>query len=490
MQTKNCFKDSRLAFTICLIAFLVWIYLLSYKYFHLGYYDWDLAFFTQACWQLLHGTQFVPLVGINYFGDHSYFITFLILPLFALFPHPLTLVVLKLIAYLISAYLLYKIATETLGQKVALTLMVLYIIFPANIFSMLYEFNPEAFAPPILLWMFMAFEKHRWKSFFVAAILLMLIKENMALVVCAFGIYAFFCKNCPRKIAGGILLLGAVVFYILTICIIPYFRHLPYHPFVVRYEYLGHSVVGILLHLMIRPAIVATAIFNHVNALYIRDLFGALLVPALIGYHRLFFMIPILLQHLLSTHYPEHTIYYFYGATIVPFIFLATVDALDHCYQRFNRTVCRGILILLVLVSVWDWRHYTQQFALRLDYHADHLDALRWTFVNTVPAQAGVIVTFDYLAPLSLRKDLYSFHKIYGDDYQNLQKMEWSELNTNKPFTLPSQVHYALIDFRDPYIQKSLRLKSQVTMRRIKAFLNSSHWKVLKHYGSIILLER
>ena len=128
---------------LCGVTFFAWSLLLSYKYVHFGYNDWDLAFFTQACWQLLHGSQFASITGINYFGDHSYFITLLILPFFALVPHPLTLVLLKLIAFIIAVYLFYKIAYDALGQETALVLMVLYIVFPANIFSVLYEFNPE-----------------------------------------------------------------------------------------------------------------------------------------------------------------------------------------------------------------------------------------------------------------------------------------------------------------------------------------------------------
>jgi len=181
-------NNRRLPFIVCAVSFFIWYILLFYKYYHFGYSDWDLAFFTQACWQLLHGSQFTSIAGINYFGDHSYFITLLTLPFFALVPHPLTLVLLKLIAYLTAAYLFYKIAYEALGGASALALMVLYIIFPANIFSLLYEFNPESFAPPILFWMLIAFQKRQWRSFLIASLLLMLIKENMALLVCAFGL--------------------------------------------------------------------------------------------------------------------------------------------------------------------------------------------------------------------------------------------------------------------------------------------------------------
>ena len=158
--------------------------------------------------------------------------------------------------------------------------MVLYMIFPANIFSILYEFNPESFAPPLLFWMFMAFQKQRWMSFFMASIILMSIKENMPLVVCAFGIYGLFKKDCPKSVAGGALLLGAIFFYILALVVVPYYSHLTYHPFVGRYV-----IWAIISGKLFFNSVHATPndfkpVFSRSNGHFILDLFGPLLVPA------------------------------------------------------------------------------------------------------------------------------------------------------------------------------------------------------------------
>jgi uncharacterized membrane protein len=177
------------------------VFLLESKYLHLGYYDWDLAFFTQACWQLLHGSQYVSLVGINYFGDHSYFLSLATLPFFAIAPSPMTLVFLKVIAFVVSAFLFYKIAYPQLGQAKALVLMLLYLLFPANIFSILYEFNPESFAPPILFWMFMSFEAKNWKSFFLADCL------------CFWYLCSFKQKQSAKDCMGDVIIRFACILY-------------------------------------------------------------------------------------------------------------------------------------------------------------------------------------------------------------------------------------------------------------------------------------
>jgi uncharacterized membrane protein len=482
--------NRRLPLLVCAGAFFIWVILLLYKYYHLGYNDWDLAFFTQACWQLLHGSQFTSVTGINYFGDHSYFITFFILPSFAFAPHPLTLVMLKLIAYIVAAYLFYKIALEALGPKTALVLMVLYLLFPVNIFSLLYEFNPENFVPPVLFWMFWAFQKRRWRSFLIASCLLMLIKENMPLLVGAFGVYGLFSRHCPRKIAWFSLFSGIAAFYILVVYVVPYFRHLAYHAFIVRYDYLGNSPGEMLSFIFTHPQKIIKVIFSGLNRQYIQSLFGPLLWPALFGWRLLFLMLPILLQHLFSLKKEEHSIYFHYGATLAPFIFLAVLHTLSLCKQELNRMIFRIILFLLIILSAMNLCDYSKAFVGKLDYHSDRLGGVRWDFVNAVPSQAGVIATFDYLAPLALRHDLYAFHKVYDDSYQDLQDIKINELNVGRAFVLPDQVRYALIDFKDAWLQKDLNEEPKSTHKRIRAFLENSNWKIIKHYGSIVLLKR
>lgn len=473
------------ALSICALFGGIWWYLLNFKYYRLAYSDWDLAFFTQACWQLLHGSQYVPLVGINYFGDHSYFFTFLILPFFALIPHPLTLIALKILAYVISAYLFYRICVPKLGEPGALVFMVLYLIFPANVFSMLYEFNPECFATPILFWMFMAWEKQDKKQFLLAALLLVLIKENMLLIVGAFGIYGLLNPKGPKIFSLMLILLSAVLFYVLSIHVIPSFRHLQQHSFVVRYAYLGNSLSEIIANIFIHPDKVFKFLFSEVNLKYINNLFGAMLIPAFLSGHLLLFILPILLQHLLSMNYWEHTIYHHYGMTMAPFIFLAAMRTFG-----WFETVRKPLLYVLVLMSVFILWGHRDELSARLDYHHDRLSDARWSFVSAIPDGAGVIATFDYLPPLALRHDLYSFQKIYDDRYQDPQKMKSSELNVGKPFALPESVTYAVIDWQDGVLDDMRNSNPDATSARVKAFLENGGWKTIKKSHTFELLKR
>jgi len=78
---------------------------------------------------------------------------------------------------------------------------------------------------------------------------------------------------------------------------------------------------------------------------------------------------------------------------------------------------------------------------------------------------------------------------VYDDSFQNPADIKLSELNTGGSFVLPGQVHYALIDFSDPWLQSDLANNPSVRLR-VDAFLKGSQWKIIKSCESMVLLKR
>jgi len=475
---------------VCLSAGYIWWSVLIYKYTHLSYDDWDLAFFTQSCWNLLHGSQFSSLVGINYFGDHSYFITYFYLPLFALFPHPLTLVFLKLAAFLFSAYLLFKIFHRKLNLPLSLGLMTAYLWLPANIFAILYEFNPESLSMPFIILTFDAFENRRWRTFWVSAVCLLLIKENFALITAAFGIWGLLTAKdaAAKKQAGLLLAVSLIIFYILVEWLIPHFRQLPTHAFVVRYAYLGKSVGGIFINILLHPQMVLSHIFNLLNFRYMEYLFGVWLIPSMFGLPVLLIATPLWLQHFLSLHLPEHGIYSFYGMTMAPFIFLALYRAFTLNQRWIDSIWLHAVIFILLMLSMAQTLHFQREFIRRTDYYEDNSIPARWRMLDRIPPKEPVIATFNFLAPLSLREGLYSFHKVYDSYYQLPELISKNELNTQARFILPDNVRYALIDFSDNFIVQAMKNYPKFAKQRIDWFLKG--WRPLRHEGNVYLYVR
>lgn len=466
-----------LAKLIFLAAFAISLRAVHFMFFHFSYNDWDLAFFTQAHWNLLHGSQYTSLVGINYFGDHSYLFTFLLLPIFAVFPHPLTLLILKALAYAVSGYLLYRILRREVGEWQALFWMSLFIIFPPNVFALLYEFNIEAFASVFILLTVDFFRQKKLVPFIVSAICLSLIKENMLLIVFMFGLYALLTrrKN-PCLWAWGPMAFSTVAFMVLVLWIIPFFRDLPQHAFWVRYDGLIND-----------PGNFLVKEFSGILG-YLSDLFGPYLIPAAIAPQNLFFVLPVLLQHAFSSAPAERSIYYHYGTTLAPFIFLAAAAGLKRSGEFLEPGKCRAATVILLVLAVGHLLFFLPRMKAFVIRHTEEFQQARWELINKIPRDAGVIATFDFLAPLSTREKLYAFHKIYADSYQDPVKLKTSELNQNAVFKLPDDVTYALIDMNDTFLVLTTKVNPEVISKRVETFLKD--WEELETRGVIRLLRK
>jgi len=136
----------------------------------------------KRAWNLLHGSQYAawPELLISVIMP-LYCVSFP--ALFALIQHPLTLVFCSITAHSVTALLIYQFSAETLTIiKAALFLLLSYLIWPASLFAIIYEFNFETLAPVFFTVMFIAMQKtsfaYSWRLPF-----LLYNKRKLALVV-------------------------------------------------------------------------------------------------------------------------------------------------------------------------------------------------------------------------------------------------------------------------------------------------------------------
>ncbi len=389
----------------------------------------------------------------------------------------MTLLLLKVAAFSVSGYLLYRILSQDGEEWAALLWMILYFIFPANVFALIYEFNPEAFAPVFLLLMFDFFRREKYIPFLVSSVLLCLIKENMILIFFMFGLYALLTRKKPLKQwAWGPMASSAAVFSMLVFWLIPLFRHSQQHAFWVRYA-----------HIFNDPGKFLTKVVTG-NIAYVGDLFGPLMIPAAAAPQNLFFMLPVFVQHLFSNEWSEHTIFYHYGSAMTPFIFLSAAAGMRKLKRFTQGKIYVAAWILLILFGLGHTIKFIPKIKDRMVVHKDDLRSVRWEMVRKIPPDAGVVATFDFLAPLALRKSLYSFHKLYDDFYQDPAKLKKGELYQGGVFRLPADVTYALIDMNDPFLVREYKAKPEVITQRLDGFFRE--WTVVERRGSILLLNR
>src|SRR5207245_582982 len=118
--------------------------------YHLFLYNGiDLAYFNQVFWNFLHGRFFTQSIHPHSsLGDHAELIIPLLVPFYALFPDPRTLLILQTIFLLLPAIPLYFLAKHRVSSSSLIPFLItaLYLLSPIVHNILLFEFHVLAFA--------------------------------------------------------------------------------------------------------------------------------------------------------------------------------------------------------------------------------------------------------------------------------------------------------------------------------------------------------
>jgi len=159
---------------------------------------YDLGIYDNLFWHSIHGT---PL-GSSFVKSGSHVsahvdpLLVLLSPLYLLFPRAEFLLVFQSIWLALGAIPLFWLARRSLGSPwLALALACVYLLYPALHGANLYDFHSLTLAAPLLVLAIATIEAGRPKAYAVALALLLLTREDMALLACFVGLYAIGTKR-------------------------------------------------------------------------------------------------------------------------------------------------------------------------------------------------------------------------------------------------------------------------------------------------------
>jgi uncharacterized membrane protein len=415
------------------------------------YRTFDLAYYVQALWQVLHGRFSVSVEGVPLLGNHVEPVLLLLLPFFALCQHPLVPVFVQNAALAAMAPLGFSTARRAgLGQTSATLLASALLLTPATGYVALHEFHPEAFAAPFVLLIIHARRTSSAALHWIGIAMLLACKENMALLVAAYCAVHLLLER-ERPLAqlrrwylwplalsvGWLLLCVKVITPALNAGAIDYLS---------LYDRLGHSPGGILINMVTEPHRIVGAMNQ---SLVQGNLLPGLLLPflglPLFRPRWLVVGIPILLQHLLSWRSSEWQIYFHYAAPLIPLFWIATVESTGRLTgaQRFSSSVRFAIPCAVVIAcgiaqanlgpvqtiasSIAEWRA------------GEAARARKASFIAQILPEASVVAPLPYLSHLAMRENLYSLHYIL----KGLKTLSRSD------YEPPPPTDYVLIDYHD-----------------------------------------
>lgn len=477
---KEDAKD-RIVWLLITAYILCFGYLSFLKYQSFGYQDFDLAVYSQTLWNILHGSIYSSILGIDFLGNHAGFVLFLIAPAYFVFKSPLTLLFIQSISLGIAAYPIYLIAKKELNRDIGLAIVFIYLIYPALGYVNLFEFHPQTLTIPFLIFTYYYFEKENFKMFVIFMSLSLMCQENISLIIALFGIYAFFIKKDIKWLLTPFLI-GMAWFYIMVFKIIPYFNK-DTIDFISIYNHIGSSLPEALGSIILHPVKIIKIMFEWQKIIYLLQIFLPVSFLPLFD-PRIFIIAPIFVQHLLSLRPSEYSIDTHYAAELIPFIFISTIYGIKRIFSFgcLKTGAIRIFFILFILIisiiSSICLGPQSRLIKYSRDFKKDISDYEKQNFVNKIPKAAGVVSTFEFLPKLSNRNYLYSFHHVVNGFYTL----------SNKPYVLPANAEYALLDFNDSLTFDSYYIPG--SDGNLRKFISTEKWGVVDMAGSIVLLRK
>lgn len=275
-------------------------------------------------------------------GDHFSPILALLAPLYWVYDGPPTLLVAQGVLVALAIPSLWVFTRRALGVPAAYLVAVAYAISWPIQSAVSFDFHEVAFAPPLMALMFEREQAGRRVHAVLAALALLLVKEDMGLAVAGFGLYVLV-KDLRRGrrrawLVGASLAVGGLVMtWVATRVIIPTFGGDPNYYW--HYNELGTTVSSAASNIVTHP-LHALHVFTNPDVkvhtllwLFAPLLFLPLLSPMVLP------ALPLLAERMLASDMPNWwTTGFQYNAFIVVPLFCAAVDGA----RRLRRRVPAG----------------------------------------------------------------------------------------------------------------------------------------------------
>lgn len=439
---------SPLPLIICLAVFMVYA-TTSLKQYYAHQTSGDLTAYAQGMWNTLHNNfmastynysvhnyydqtyRFISPQESNIFGIHFNPILLLLLPAFALFPHPTTLLVVQSGFIAFSGYLIYLLANKLLSSKLlSFALTASFLLHLSVISAALSQFH--AYSLAIFFGLLLVYlTQSRPLLFYSSLALFLMVQENTPLIAAFYGLYLLLFL--PKWQWRGVCTFAVSLLYFILVInwAIPALSYYNSYLFGSIYgSRLGNSLGEIFFTSLTNPLLLFQVLLTPLNLRYLFDLLFSTLPFSLFSPATLAVALLALAQNLLSSEgsLKTHALHYESGA--VPFLYLSLILGIRFLTTRLSSIPPRLFqLVLTLLILVLALVGYRQHVYTRLNprllftnyYQAANSAADE--LITLIPSGASVS-TQNYLsAHLFDRPVLYQFPVLADEvDYLLLAK--------------------------------------------------------------------
>ena len=328
---------------------------------------WDLGIYAQALYTTLNYGKIlyytVEAIGNpsrSLFGIHFSPFLFLILPIYAIYQNPVTLLILRQVAISMGLIPLYLILRESGIKSKALTIFLAtaYLVYPPMMIPVS-NFDVSSFLPSLFLFALHYIRKQRYLRAYPFIILALMVNEFVPFIIAAMAFYCLIldwrknyekikCGKITKNILFALSLLAlSGAWFLLASKVITYFNPSALET---KWEWgdLGSSPGEIIVNSLSNPVKAIMRVFNDGERkfLYLIALLGPLAFIPLLDPTALIMALPWLAASFLSINPLYYSILTQYPAFVSAFVFLSAVDGIKRL-KNINMNILKRIVLAM-----------------------------------------------------------------------------------------------------------------------------------------------
>jgi uncharacterized membrane protein len=374
----------------------------------------DMGVYSQVVWQWSRFRE--PANSVQHFphelGDHFSPILALFAPAYWIHPGPVSALIGQAILIGLSIVAVERFARRRLGRPLGLAVALSYALFWGVWSAVDFDFHETAFAAALLAWAVDAADTRKWKRTAILLVGLLFVKEDMGLVVAAFGVWLLT----QRARQPGLIAIagGLIAFVVVNQLVMPAFGGGGESGSDHRvYGELGSSPVAAAWHVVTKPLTTADLLTHPAGKLQLLVLvFGAFLFLGLLSPLTIV-TLPQLVERLVGTDFHLWAPDYHYTLAIAPILAMGAADGLARLRRWLEPTpVARAVPAALgaglVLLGVGSAVTGPPKRLLQASFYSrTDLDRARDAAVRVVPRSASVAADPLIIPHLSSRRHVF-----------------------------------------------------------------------------------
>ncbi len=303
--------------------------------------SYDLVIFDQAVRSYSRGDLPIAVVkgvhngfgpAFSTLGDHWSPILAVLAPLYWLFDGPRTLLVAQAVLLAAAAVPLWALTRRLLGRAEAHCVAAAYALSWPVVETIAFDFHEAAFAPLLTAVLLERWQAGRRVHVVLAALALLLVKEDMGLLVAGFGV-VLLTRRGWRAMGGGFVAGGLAHTWLASQVLIPLFGGRADYYW--AYGALGADFGGVARTALSDPGAVLAQLWSPpVKLMTLALLLGLTLGAALLS-PLMIMAVPLLAERMLASSFPNWWEPHFhYNAFVVVVVFAAGVDGVRRMRDR------------------------------------------------------------------------------------------------------------------------------------------------------------